>query len=484
MVAGDLVNTASRIQSIADPGTVLVGEATRRTTDQTIVYAEAGSHELKGKVGLVPLWQALRVIAGARGSLKSTGLEAPFVGRDGELRRIKDLFHTCADDRKPQLSRSPESRASASRGSPGSSTSTSTGSPRSRTGTEGAASPTERASRTGRSLTWSACGHGSPRTRSRPRRWRSSRGSSRSTCPTPTSDALSSRASAPARPRGAARASSARTCSQRGGFLRAAGGRLPDGHGLRGHAVGGRLAARLHRVPARVVTELTAVRRDAGAARAPGPPARPGAPRSRNFTSIYLEPLPEPAMEELLAGLVPGLPGLRHQILERAEGIPLYAVETVRMLLDRGALVQEGSVYRPTGHGRGARGSRDAARADRRPARRIERGGAARDAGRRRARQDVHEAGARGRLRPLRAGARSASGLVDAQGAARRPGRPAHPRARTVRLPPGSRFAASPTRRWPRATARHGTSRRPRYLEQAWGSTRSSRCRVPLPRCL
>jgi tetratricopeptide (TPR) repeat protein len=32
-----------------------------------------------------------------------------------------------------------------------------------------------------------------------------------------------------------------------------------------------------------------------------------------------------------------------------AEGVPLYAVETVRMLLDRGALVQEGSVYRPVG---------------------------------------------------------------------------------------------------------------------------------------
>src|SRR5437667_1328380 len=103
MVAGDLVNTASRIQSIAEPGTVLVGEATRRATDQTIAYSDAGSHELKGKVGLVRLWQALRVVSGARGSLKSAGLEAPFVGRDGELRRIKDLFHTCADDRKPQL---------------------------------------------------------------------------------------------------------------------------------------------------------------------------------------------------------------------------------------------------------------------------------------------------------------------------------------------------------------------------------------------
>jgi tetratricopeptide (TPR) repeat protein len=70
----------------------------------------------------------------------------------------------------------------------------------------------------------------------------------------------------------------------------------------------------------------------------------------RNFTSLYLEPLSEQAMEELLAGLVPGLSsGLRSQILARAEGVPLYAVETVRMLLDRGLLVEDGSAYRVVG---------------------------------------------------------------------------------------------------------------------------------------
>ena len=35
-------------------------------------------------------------------------------------------------------------------------------------------------------------------------------------------------------------------------------------------------------------------------------------------------------------------------ILARAEGVPLYAVETVRMLLDRGLLVQDGASYRLT----------------------------------------------------------------------------------------------------------------------------------------
>ncbi|HEV8099728.1 MAG TPA: AAA family ATPase, partial [Gaiellaceae bacterium] len=70
----------------------------------------------------------------------------------------------------------------------------------------------------------------------------------------------------------------------------------------------------------------------------------------RNFTSLYLEPLSHQSMQELLEGLVPGLPErLRGQILSRAQGVPLYAVETVRMLLDRGLLVQEGSVYTPVG---------------------------------------------------------------------------------------------------------------------------------------
>ena len=70
----------------------------------------------------------------------------------------------------------------------------------------------------------------------------------------------------------------------------------------------------------------------------------------RNFTSLYLEPLAPEAMRKLLDGLVPGLPETaRERILERAEGVPLYAVETARMLLDRGLLVEDGARYRLTG---------------------------------------------------------------------------------------------------------------------------------------
>jgi class 3 adenylate cyclase len=103
MVAGDLVNTASRIQSAAEPGSVLVGEATKRATEAAIAYAAAGEHELKGKTEPVATWQALRVTAGRGGALKSAGLEPPFVGRDRELRLVKDLFHACAAQRRAHL---------------------------------------------------------------------------------------------------------------------------------------------------------------------------------------------------------------------------------------------------------------------------------------------------------------------------------------------------------------------------------------------
>jgi class 3 adenylate cyclase len=103
LVAGDLVNTASRVQSVAEPGTVLVGESTKRASDAAIAYEEAGQHELKGKAEPVTLWRALRVVAGTGGALRSSGLEAPFVGRDRELRLVKELFHGSADERKAQL---------------------------------------------------------------------------------------------------------------------------------------------------------------------------------------------------------------------------------------------------------------------------------------------------------------------------------------------------------------------------------------------
>ncbi len=103
MVAGDLVNTASRLQSAAPPGSVLAGEATVRSSEASIDYEPAGEQLLRGKTVPVPAWRALRVAAGRRGSGRAARLEPPFVGRDDELRLIKDVFHQTARERRARL---------------------------------------------------------------------------------------------------------------------------------------------------------------------------------------------------------------------------------------------------------------------------------------------------------------------------------------------------------------------------------------------
>jgi len=70
----------------------------------------------------------------------------------------------------------------------------------------------------------------------------------------------------------------------------------------------------------------------------------------RSFTAIRLEPLPDDAMAEMIGGFVRGLPpdGVA-RIVERAEGVPLYAVETVRMLADRGILEARSDAFELVG---------------------------------------------------------------------------------------------------------------------------------------
>jgi len=103
MVAGDMVNTASRLQSVAPPGTVLVGEGTRRAASEAIAFEPAGEQLLKGKEAPVPAFRALRVVAKRGGAGRTDQLEAPFVGRESELRLIKDFFHATARDRGVRL---------------------------------------------------------------------------------------------------------------------------------------------------------------------------------------------------------------------------------------------------------------------------------------------------------------------------------------------------------------------------------------------
>ena len=103
MVAGDAVNTASRVQSAAAAGTVWVDDATHRLAAAGIGFAPAGEHTLKGKASPMALWSATRVLSGVGGSQRVDGLEAPMAGRDAELRTVKELLHASIERRAPRL---------------------------------------------------------------------------------------------------------------------------------------------------------------------------------------------------------------------------------------------------------------------------------------------------------------------------------------------------------------------------------------------
>jgi class 3 adenylate cyclase/tetratricopeptide (TPR) repeat protein len=103
MVAGDAVNTGSRVQTAAAPGQVLVDGATQRLAGAGVGFADAGEHVLKGKAKPQRLWRATRVLSGVGGSQRVDGLEAPLIGRDAELRTVRELFHAAAGRRVPRL---------------------------------------------------------------------------------------------------------------------------------------------------------------------------------------------------------------------------------------------------------------------------------------------------------------------------------------------------------------------------------------------
>ncbi len=103
MVAGDMVNTAARLQSVAPPGTVIVGEATRHTANASIEFEPAGEQLLKGKSAPVPAYRAVRVVSQRGGQGRSELPEPPFVGRDEEVRLLKDMVALSGREPKARL---------------------------------------------------------------------------------------------------------------------------------------------------------------------------------------------------------------------------------------------------------------------------------------------------------------------------------------------------------------------------------------------
>ncbi|HEX5466965.1 MAG TPA: adenylate/guanylate cyclase domain-containing protein [Candidatus Limnocylindrales bacterium] len=350
MVAGDLVNTASRLQSVAAPGTVLVDQVTQLAAARAVAFEPAGAQELKGKEEPIVAFRALRVVAERGGRGRSDRIEPPFVGRDIELRLLKDFFHATGRERRPRLVTIIGQA----------------GIGKSRLAwelqkyvdgiVEQVVSNTGRSPAYGEGVTFWALGEIVRQ------RTGLAEGDDEATTRAKIAETLDQRVPDP----GERQTIEPALLALLGLEPAPAGGRdelfaawrLFLERGAAGRTMiltfedlqwadAGLLDFIDHLlewsrgVPIFVIAlsrpELLERRPDWGAGR-------------RNSVTLSLEPLPDEAMRELLAGLAPGLPERAvARIIERADGIPLYAVETVRMLVADGRLVEDEVGYRPSG---------------------------------------------------------------------------------------------------------------------------------------
>lgn len=100
-LVGDVVNTASRLQGEAEPGSVLVDEATHRATRRAFHYEERPPVVVRGKSEPLQVWVPLEPIARLGADLEDAG--ATLVGRSTELSLLVDTFGRAVHDQRSQI---------------------------------------------------------------------------------------------------------------------------------------------------------------------------------------------------------------------------------------------------------------------------------------------------------------------------------------------------------------------------------------------
>ena len=101
MVTGDAVNVASRIQQLAEPGQIVVGQRTAAAAP-LFEYRALEARRVRGKSAPVEVRELVGEPTGA-GDRGVTGLRAPLVGRDAEMDLLTSLYDRVAVEGRPQL---------------------------------------------------------------------------------------------------------------------------------------------------------------------------------------------------------------------------------------------------------------------------------------------------------------------------------------------------------------------------------------------
>ena len=99
LATGDVLNTASRLQSAAPPGRVVVGAATYRATRRTIEYESHPAISAKGKAEPLEAWMAIAPFERPTGDRSTPAM----VGREQELALLRSAFDKAGASRRPQL---------------------------------------------------------------------------------------------------------------------------------------------------------------------------------------------------------------------------------------------------------------------------------------------------------------------------------------------------------------------------------------------
>ncbi len=100
---GDTVNVAARLQSVAEPGTILVSRPVYEATEPLYEFRELGAIRVKGRIEPVEIYEVVapRVDTGRVRGIP--GLTAPMVGREGEFARLRQIVEELVAQRRGRI---------------------------------------------------------------------------------------------------------------------------------------------------------------------------------------------------------------------------------------------------------------------------------------------------------------------------------------------------------------------------------------------